>query len=151
MLIEIAVTAVAWAVQIAAVLLVAFIVAVAVKIVEEVIRKRRVKWFPRVLAAFLLLCVLLAVVARNPIIVCGEGVENRLTDVLREQVRNGAAGLYSQSIPLIPLYIEITELEVDGEREQKVTFFVHYFCAGKQRMEYDTHDGYNSYPMFGLQ
>lgn len=152
MLIEIAVTAVAWTVQIAAVLLVAFIVAAAVKIVEETIRKRRAKWFPRVLAAFLLLCVILAALSASPFVICSKNVEEeRLTDYLRDSVRSGAAGVYSWKLPLVPVCAEITSMEsclMAGRTEYTLEFSVHYFCFGIYRMEFSTLDGYNAYPMF---
>ena len=154
MAMEILVVAAAWTIQISAVLLAAVLIAGAVKTVEGALRKKSVKFLPRFLAAFLLLCAILIVLSMNPIVIGAGDLDHELTDDMRACVLGGAAGLYSRKIPLVPLCVEVTKIEkrfTDGIEAQRAEFTVFYFCLGKRRMEYDTCDGYNSYPMFALQ
>lgn len=145
---------IAWAVQIGAVLFIAFLLAAVEQGLEEFFRKKKVKFWPRLLAVFLLLCILLAVLAVNPPVICPECYQDNLTPELRERVRNGGDGLYSWNIPLVPVCIEITDWKnyvIDGKMEYVIEFSVYYFCFGRLEMQYATHDGYSASPMFGLQ
>lgn len=153
-LLEIIFRILAWAVQIGAVLLIAFLLAAVEQGIEELLRKKKVKFRPRLLAAFLLLCVLLAVLAVNPPVLCPERYQDNLTPELRERVQSGGDGLYSWNIPLVPVCIEVTDWRnyvIDGEMEYMIDFSVWYFCFGRLEMQYATHDGYSASPMFGFQ
>lgn len=145
---------IAWAVQIGAVLLIAFLLAAVVQAAEEFFRKKKVKFRPRLLAVFLLLCIVLAIFAVNPPVLCPERYQDNLTPELRERVQSGGDGLYSWNIPLVPVCIEITGWEnyvIDGKMEYVIEFSVYYFCFGRLEMRYATHDGYSASSMFGLQ
>ena len=144
----------AWAVQIGAVLLIAFLLAAVVQGVEELLKKKKLKLWPRFLAVFLLLCVLLAVFAVNPPVICPELYQDNLTPELQERVQSGGDGLYSWNIPLVPVCIRITDWNnyvIDGKMEYVIEFSVYYFCFGRLEMQYATHDGYSANPMFGFQ
>ena len=152
-LFELFLSMVIWAAQIGLVLLIAFVLASTAKAVEEKLRLRSVKRWPRVLAVFLLLCAVLAALAVNPPVVCEEDFEAELTEELEDRIRAGADGLYSWRVPLVPVYVEVTGVRdcvIAGNTEHIAEFSIYYFCFGKLQMEYYTHDGYNAYPMFGL-
>lgn len=113
---------------------------------EEAIRTKKVKFLPRMLIVFLLLCVILAGFALRPPVTCGDGVCTDLTPDLRETVRSVSSGLYSWNVPLVPICVRITETEdfvVNGVTEHRVEFDVYYFCFGRLGMEYSTCDGFN--------
>lgn len=135
-----------WAIQIGAVLLLAAFLAWIVQLIEEATRKKNVKFRPRLLIVFLLLCVILAGFALHPPIVCGEGLEESLEPEWRETVRSVSSGLYSWNVPLVPICVHITETEdfmVNGVAEYRIEFDVYYFCFGRLGMEYSTYDGFN--------
>lgn len=149
MAIEVIFIVAAWAIQIGAVLVLALVISLIGKSVEEVTRKRTVKLLPRTLIVFLLLCAVLAVFAVSPPVICAWDIAPELL----ERVQSGANGLYSWKIPLVPVCVKVTGLEncvIDGKMEYMVKFSVYYFCVGKLQMECYTYDGYNAYPMFGL-
>lgn len=151
-IIEVLIRILAWAVQLGAVILVAVILTMAVRGAEGLIRKKRGKFPPRFLVMCVLLCAVLAALAIEPPVVCPDHCESDLTPERREAVQSGASGVYSWNIPLVPVYIKITDIHsfVSAEKtECRVDYTVYYFCLGSQRMEYSTCDGYNSYPMFG--
>lgn len=153
-LLELLLRILAWAVQIGAVLLIAAIfTAVVVWGVEEMIRKKRGKFLPRFLIVAILVCVLLGVLAMNPMILYTDGTRGSMSPELVEAVQSGASGIYSWNIPLVPLFVRVNHVSffrIDGNVECKIEYAVHYFCFGKLNMEYSTLDGYNSYPMFGI-
>ena len=135
-----------WSVQIGAVLLLAAFLALLVQMAEEALRKKKVRFRPRLLIVFLLLCVILAGFALRPPVVSGEGLEERLEPEWRETVRSVSSGLYSWNVPLVPICVRITGVEafaIDGASEHRVEFDVYYFCFGKLGMEYSTYDGFN--------
>ena len=135
-----------WAIQIGAVLILAAFLALLVQKAEEAIRTKKVKFLPRMLIVFLLLCVILAGFALRPPVTCGDGVCTDLTPDLRETVRSVSSGLYSWNVPLVPICVRITETEdfvVNGVTEHRVEFDVYYFCFGRLGMEYSTCDGFN--------
>ena len=76
-----------WAIQIGTVLILAAFLALLVQKAEEAIRTKKVKFLPRMLIVFLLLCVILAGFALRPPVTCGDGVCTDLTPDLRETVR----------------------------------------------------------------
>lgn len=145
---------VAWAAQIGAVLLFAAILTVVVIWgAEKMIRKKRGKFLPRFLIVTVLVCVLLGVLAVNPMIAYTDGTRGALSPELKEAVQNGASGVYSWNIPLVPVFAKVNDVsffQIDGNTECRIEFAVHYFCFGMLQMEYSTCDGYNSYPMFGM-
>lgn len=150
--VEIIFRIIAWAVQIGCVLLLAAILAGIGWAVEEAIRKKRGRFLPRFFVALLLICVLLAVFALNPPVICPERYESYLTPERRDAVQSGVHGVYNWNIPLVPVCIRITGVDnfiKDGSMEYSLEYTVYYFCLGSMRMEYSTYDGYSSHPMFG--
>ena len=151
-LFEAFISVVIWGAQIGLLLLIAFLLGTVAKAVEEKLRKRSVKRWPRTLVVFLLLCAIFAALAVNPPVVCTEDMKTEMTDELHDKVQGGADGLYSWRIPLVPVCAKITGLEsciIEGKMEHMAQFSVYYFCFGIRSMEYSTRDGYNAYPMFG--
>ena len=144
---------IAWAAQIGAVLLIAAILTAAVVWgAEELIRKKRGRFLPRFLVVLLLVCVILAVLAISPPVICPEQYERYLTPERQVAVQTGVYGVYSWNIPLVPVCIRITDVDnfvIDGNMEYRLEYTVYYFCLGSRQMEYSTYDGYSSYPMFG--
>lgn len=153
MLIEILVRIFAWAIQLGGVFLLAFLLGSAFHWAEQKLRRKKLKRFPRFLIALLLICMILTGLALHPPILCEESLESRIKPEWREAVRSVSSGLYSYNVPLVPVCVHITDLNnfiVDGEMEYAVEFEIWYFICGRQRMEYSTFDGFNSWPMFGI-
>ena len=72
--------------------------------------------------------------ANDPVIVC----KYDLPEEMMEAVESQAEGLYSKSLPLIPIYAEITQFENDT-----VYYTIYYFPFGTVGMSYKKYDGYN--------
>lgn len=152
-MIEWIIRVVAWTVQIGAVLLAAAIICVLLFWgVETLLRKKRGRFLPRFLVTLILICIVLAALALKPPVICPERYESYLTPERRIAVQSGGSGVYSWNIPLVPVCIKITDINnfvVDGKMEYCVEYTIFYFCFGSMGMEYSTHDGYSSNPMFG--
>ena len=140
---EVLVRALAWLIQIGTVMLVATVLTVVlVWGAETVIRKKRGKFLPRFLIVLLVVCVLLTVSAMKPMVLC----EEDLTPEQEEIVQGNAAGLYSWSIPLVPICIRVNQITNQGP-EYRMEYEIQYFCVGTYRMEYSSVDGYNAMSM----
>ena len=143
----------AWAVQGCIVLLIAFLLGCLIHWVEQKLRRKTLKRLPRCLIALLLVCLILAGFTLRPPVLCDEKLAERLQPEWQETVRSVSSGLYSRNIPLVPLCVHITDIDifvVDGTMEYSIAFDVYYFCAGRVGMEYSTYDGFNiSDPLFG--
>ena len=153
MLIEVLVRILAWAVQIGGVLLLALLLGSAFHWAEQRFRRKKLKRFPRLLVALLLICVILTGLTLRPPVLCEASLEARIEPEWREAVRSVSSGLYSCNIPLVPVCVHISDLNNfirDGEMEYIVEFEIWYFICGRHRMEYSTFDGFNSWPMFGI-
>lgn len=90
----------------------------------------------RILAgiAAVLLAVLLGLYAAGPAISCGVELPK---DCL-EAVESQAGGLYSKTLPLIPVRVSVT-----GYEEETVFYTIHYFPCGTVEMSYRAGEGYN--------
>ena len=145
---EVILAAVAWGVQIGCILLLAALVTAGLAWGSEILlRKKRGKFLPRFLITALLLCGILTALAASPPVICTAECRGELTDAWREELQAVSAGLHSTKIPLVPLFVRVTEvdaLSMDGVEEYRIVFNVHYFCMGTQGMEYSTRDGFNS-------
>jgi len=81
-----------------------------------------------------LLIVGIFMLASNPVISCKTEVsENYL-----EAVVSQAKGVYSDSLPLLPVYVTVDQFE-----SEKVYYTIHYFPFGTVEMSYIETDGYN--------
>ena len=149
---EVIVAALAWAVQIGAVLLLAFLLGCLIHWGEQKLRRKALKRCPRFLIALLVVFLILAGFALRPPMVCEETLETRLQPEWRETIRSVSSGLYSRNIPLVPLCVHVTDIDsfvVEETMEYSISFDVYYFCAGRMGMEYSTYDGFNiSDPLF---
>ena len=85
-----------------------------------------------VLAAVILLAGL-ALFASNPLLSCNI----TLPDGYREAIESQAKGIYSQRVPLVPVYVT-----VDHFSNGKAFYTIHYFPFGTVGMSYTAQDGY---------
>lgn len=90
----------------------------------------RRKWIVPVVCALLLL---LAAAFRPPLI----GGEE-LDEPQRAAVMSQAKGLYSERLPLVPLFVSVEKSSRDA-----VYYTVHYFPFGTVRMSWHAQDGYH--------
>lgn len=133
----------AWLFQIGAVLLLAsFLTVVIIWGAETLIRKKRGRFFPRFLIVLLVVCFLLTLSAVKPMVICDED----LTLGQKSIVQGSAAGLYSWSVPLVPIFVRVHQVTNQGT-EYRMEYAIHYFCMGTYRMEYSSVDGYNAMSM----
>lgn len=143
---EIILIALCWGVQIGITAVIALAIGGIIWAIEQRIRKKKVKLLPRAAIAMVLVCAVLAVFALNPPVTCPEKYEGRFTEELERSVRSVSRGIYSSNVPLIPVWVEVTELKnyiIDGEMERGVEFTVHYLWFGTVEMNYLSHDGYS--------
>lgn len=81
-----------------------------------------------------LLAALLGLYAAGPVLSCG--VE--LPEACLEAVESQARGLYSKTLPLVPVHVSVT-----GYEEETVFYTIHYFPCGTVGMSYRAGEGYN--------
>lgn len=146
MVIEIILIALFWAIQIGITVVIALIIGGMIQTVEQLIRKKKVKLLPRAAVATVLVCAVLTVFALNPPVTCPEKYEDRFTEELQGPVQSVSRGIYSPNVPLVPVWVEVTELKnfiIDGEMERGVEFTIHYLWFGTVGMNYLSHDGYS--------
>lgn len=84
------------------------------------------------IVATLLVC--LCILTYNPIISC----EIVLPNNHLEAIENQAKGVYSNVIPLVPVYVL-----VESFSDNRVYYTIHYFPFGTVGMSYTDGDGYN--------
>ena len=143
---EIVLIALCWAIQIGITVVIALVIGGIVQGIEQLIRKKKVKLLPRAAVALVLVCAVLAAFALNPPVTYPEKYEGRLTEELQGPVKSVSRGIYSRNIPLIPVWVEVTELHnfiVDGKMERRVDFTIHYLWFGSVEMNYSSYDGYS--------
>ncbi|MBE6752942.1 MAG: hypothetical protein E7559_01085 [Ruminococcaceae bacterium] len=91
----------------------------------------------RAVAAIIIAAVLiigLCVLASNPIVVRKDGIPTACLEAIESQSK----GVYSSTLPLVPIYVAVDRLE--GET---VYYTIHYFPFGTVGMSYTEADGYN--------
>ncbi len=97
---------------------------------------------PIVLAAVLLGAVVLAALASHPPVLYG----NPLPQDYIEAVEAQAKGVYSRTLPLIPVCVTADKTEDDT-----LFYTIYYFPFGTVEMSYTPDDGYNiEKPLSGL-
>lgn len=74
-------------------------------------------------------------VACNPIVSCDIDIPQETL----EAVNSEAKGLYSNKLPLVPVYVKVS-----GYSEGIVYYTVNYFPFGSVGMSYSETDGYNT-------
>lgn len=135
-----------WAIQIGIFVVIALILGGIIQAIEQLIRKKKVKLLPRAVVMLVLICIILASLTLYPPVTCAEKYEKQFTEELHGPVQSVSRGLYSTNIPLIPAWVEVTELKnfiIDGEMERGVEFTIHYLWFGTVGMNYLSHDGYS--------
>ena len=82
----------------------------------------------------LVLGVSLVVLVNNPY------VSNKvdIPDTIREAVESQAKGIYSNTLPLVPIYVSVDSFAAD-----KVFYTIYYFPFGTEQMSYVAGEGYN--------
>ena len=72
--------------------------------------------------------------SKNPIVSCNIEITENYMEAVKEQ----AQGIYSNRLPLIPVYVRIDRYE-----EEKLYYTIYYFPLGTVGMSYVEGDGYN--------
>ena len=93
--------------------------------------KRLIKAF---VVLFVALIVLLRIFSANPIISC----DFDMPDETYEAVKSQAEGVYSNKLPLVAVYVDITDYS-----DEKAYYTIHYFPFGTVDMSYSESDGFN--------
>lgn len=71
---------------------------------------------------------------RHPIVSCDMDIPTTYMDAVKDQAR----GVYSQRLPLVPVYVRINQYE-----EGVLYYTIYYFPVGSVGMSYIGGDGYN--------
>lgn len=142
-----------WAIQIGITVGIALIIGGMIQAIEQLIHKKKGKLLPRAVVMLVLICIILASLTLYPPVTCPKRYEDRITEEQLSAVCSVSRGLYSPNIPLIPAWVEVTELKnfiIDGEMERGVEFTIHYLWFGTVEMYFSTCDGYDTTkPLFG--
>ena len=90
----------------------------------------------------LLVCLLLSVFVYHPIVSSSFEIPEEYLEAIEGQ----AKGVYSNTLPLIPICISVDEYV-----DERVYYTIHYFPFGSVDMSYHDVDGYNiEDPLTGL-
>ena len=93
-----------------------------------------------VIVAILITSIL--IVALNPVISC----ENDVPQHYIEAIESQAKGIYSNVLPLVPIYVAVNSFETES-----VYYTIYYFPFGTVEMSYTESDGYSiEKPLTGL-
>ena len=145
--VELFLVVIVWGCQIAATLLFALLLAGLGWTVEQAVRRKRPRFFPRFFIALALLCPLLAGLTVYPPVICPKELQNEFAPEFDLAVRSVSRGLYSSDLPLIPAFVKITDIQktqAEGTVKYEVFFTIQYLYFGQVGMSYTTHDGHNS-------
>ena len=85
-------------------------------------------------AIVLAAALLLGIFSVTPIIIAGDN----LPDGYSEAIRSQAGGVYSPRLPLVPVFVTISDFS-----EEIVYYTIHYFPFGTVGISYSVRDGYN--------
>ncbi len=124
---ELIVTLAAWTVQAGAAALLAALLALAASLIPLV---RRVKWRKRWAAAGGAVILMLALLCGHPLLRYHKGVESLPPD-LQAAVMRYSRGLYSDRLPLVPVWVQV-ERRPPGSI---ASWTIQYFCWGTVSME----------------
>ena len=84
----------------------------------------------------------LCILASNPII----SYKNDVPAEYVEAVESQAGGIYSKTLPLVPVFVTVNSFE-----KETVYYTIHYFPFGTVEMSYIESDGFNiEKPLTGL-
>ncbi len=92
------------------------------------------KPFKAVILIFIILTILLRIFSANLIISCDFDIPH----ATYEAIENQAKGLYSNKLPLVAVYVNISDYS-DGIAR----YTIHYFPFGTVDMSFSESDGYN--------
>ena len=92
------------------------------------------KKFVVIIAVAAILITSLCILANNPIITDKSSLPKAYLDAIESQSK----GVYSSTLPLIPVYVSIDNIHAD-----RVFYTIHYFPLGTVGMSYTEGDGYN--------
>ena len=135
-----------WAIQIGITAGIALLLGWFLKKLESALRRKPGRLLPWTLCSFAVLCAVLAALALKPPVVCPDEYEDDLTPEIHSAVQSVSRGIYSDHIPLVPVYVEMADIlkqEIDGKTEQFVYFDIHYLYFGQVGMSWSSIDGYN--------
>lgn len=80
------------------------------------------------------LIIVLGILSSSPIVSC----ETEVPETALIAVKSQAKGLYSSKIPLVPVYVKVSDYS-----GCTVFYTIHYFPFGNVEMSYSETDGYN--------
>ena len=92
------------------------------------------KVFKPIFLLIIVFIILLRIFSSNLIISCDFDIPN----TTYEAIENQAEGVYSSKLPLVAVYVDITDYS-----EEKACYTIHYFPFGAVDMSYSESDGYN--------
>lgn len=124
---ELIVTLTAWTVQAGAAALLAALLALAASLIPLV---RRVKWRKRWAAAGGAVILMLALLCGHPLLRYHKGAEPLPPD-LQAAVMRYSRGLYSDRLPLVPVWVRVEQ----GSHGSIASWTIQYFCWGTVSME----------------
>lgn len=87
-----------------------------------------------VLVILFLILILLWQVSTRPVLLCPTAIP----DAYRDAVISQSSGIYSRSLPLVPVCVV-----ADSYENNTVTYTIFYFPFGSVGMSYSETDGYN--------
>lgn len=92
------------------------------------------KLLTAILVTASILVIILGVLSSNPIVSCDIDIPQKSL----EAVKSEAEGLYSNKLPLVPVYVRVSDYS-DGT----VFYTINYFPFGSIDMSFNEADGYN--------
>ena len=92
------------------------------------------KIFKPIFLLIVVFIILLRIFSANLIISCDFDIPHTTYEAIESQ----AVGLYSSKLPLVAVYVNITDYS-----DEKAYYTIHYFPFGRVCMSYSENDGYN--------
>ena len=92
------------------------------------------KIFKPIFLLIVIFIILLRIFSDNLIISCDFDIPTTTYEAIESQ----AEGVYSSKLPLVAVYVDITDYS-----DEKTYYTIHYFPFGTVDMSYSENDGYN--------
>ena len=144
-IIETVLTIFFWVIHIGITVGIALLFGWLLKQLEGLLRHKPGRLLPWTLCSFAVLCAVLAALALNPPVVCPDEYKEDLTPEIHAAVQSVSRGLYSERLPLVPVFVSITEIkecEQQGQTQPTVRFNINYLYFGQVGMSLSW-DGYD--------
>ena len=92
------------------------------------------KTFKSIIFITIAMIIVLRIFSANLIISCDFDIPNTTYEAIESQ----SEGVYSSKLPLVAVYVNITDYS-----DEKAYYTIHYFPFGRVCMSYSENDGYN--------